>query len=79
MECYNDEHTFETFYEAESWAESIANEMSAGAYWTYTTSDKKVAYVLTFRLATIIDFKVSAQEGILENGKIVTKIWITRQ
>ncbi|KZZ84725.1 hypothetical protein [Bacillus sp. SJS] len=61
---------FETLWEAEMWADSIANEMVGKLYKTYITPDHKVAYVLAFNLASdpvvhVITEKITAEGSSL--------------
>jgi len=53
-----EELLFDSLYEAEVWADSIANEMYARLYNGYETPDYKIAYSLAFRLAEIKEFKI---------------------
>ena len=53
-----EELLFDSLYEAEVWADSIANEMYARLYNGYDTPDYKIAYSLAFRLAEIKEFKI---------------------
>lgn len=57
---WNKENTmYDSFFEADVWADSIANEMYARLYDGYETPDYKVAYSLAFRLAEIKEFRVT--------------------
>ena len=46
-----EEILFDTLYEADTWADSIANEIYGRIYNGYDTPDYKIAYSLAFRLA----------------------------
>lgn len=48
-----EEILFDTLYEADTWADSIANEIYGRIYNGYDTPDYKIAYSLAFRLASI--------------------------
>ena len=49
---------FETFREAEVWADSIANEIHGRSITGYGTPDFKVATILAFYLAQVSEFRV---------------------
>lgn len=54
MDKWKEEDTiFDTMYEADVWADSIANEMYGRIYDSYSTPDYKIACSLAFRLASI--------------------------
>lgn len=61
-----EEITFDTMYEADTWADSIANEMYGRIYDSYSTPDYKIACSLAFRLASIEHCRVYTGH---ENGK----------
>lgn len=67
-----EEIIFDTMYEADMWADSIANEIYGKIYDGYDTPDYKIAYSLAFRLAQINEFKVHT-----ENRKNRYKVWVT--
>lgn len=48
-----EEIIFDTMYESDTWADSIANEMYGRIYSSYSTPDYKIACSLAFRLASI--------------------------
>lgn len=59
---WNKENTiYDSFFEADIWADSIANEMYARLYDGYDTPDYKVAYSLAFRLAEVKEFRVTTE------------------
>lgn len=64
---------FETLYEADVWADSLANEIYGRIYDGYITSDYKIAYSLAFRLASIDTFRVNTQQ----DGLNIYKVWVT--
>ncbi|MCZ8539895.1 hypothetical protein [Psychrobacillus psychrodurans] len=68
-----EEIIFETFYEADVWADSLANEIYGRIYDGYITSDYKIAYSLAFRLASIDTFRVNTQQ----DGLNIYKVWVT--
>lgn len=53
-----EEILFDTLYEADTWADSIANEIYGRIYNGYDTPDYKIAYSLAFRLASIKECRV---------------------
>jgi len=57
-----EELMFDSLYEADVWADSIANEMYARLYNGYDTPDYKIAYSLAFRLAEIRNLQFVQQE-----------------
>lgn len=68
-----EEIIFETLYEADVWADSLANEIYGRIYDGYITSDYKIAYSLAFRLASIDTFRVNTQQ----DGLNKYKVWVT--
>jgi hypothetical protein len=68
-----EEIIFETLYEADVWADSLANEIYGRIYDGYITSDYKIAYSLAFRLASIDTFRVNTQQ----DGLNIYKVWVT--
>ena len=56
-----EEIVFDTMYEADVWADSIANEMYGKLYDSYSTLDYKIACALAFRLAAIENCRVYAE------------------
>ena len=67
-----EEMVFDTMYEADMWADSIANEIYSKIYNGYDTPDYKIAYSLAFRLAEVKEFIVHT-----ENRKNRYKVWVT--
>ena len=57
-----EELMFDSLYEADVWADSIANEMYARLYNGYDKPDNKIAYSLAFRLAEIRNLQFVQQE-----------------
>lgn len=68
-----EEIIFETMYEADMWADSLANEIYGRIYDGYITADYKIAYSLAFRLALIGIFRVNTQH----DGLNIYKVWVT--
>lgn len=65
---------FDSLFEADVWADSIANEMYAKLYDGYDTSDYKIAYALAFRLAEMKEFRVLAKKTIDHEYRY--KVWV---
>jgi hypothetical protein len=65
---------FDTLWEAEEWAKSIADEFHGRIVTGYIIFDYKVAYSLAFYLATIPNFHVHTKVDS-ENNKLIYKIW----
>ncbi|PIC57957.1 hypothetical protein CSV80_06525 [Sporosarcina sp. P12(2017)] len=61
---------FDSLFEADVWADSIANEMYAKLYDGYDTSDYKIAYALAFKLAGIEEFRVMTESSIDDRYKV---------
>ncbi|PIC96768.1 hypothetical protein CSV69_04405 [Sporosarcina sp. P26b] len=61
---------FDSLFEADVWADSIANEMYARLYDGYDTCDYKIAYALAFRLAAIEEFKVITENTPEDRYKV---------
>jgi hypothetical protein len=74
---------FETLRESEVWADSIANEIYGRTINGYITSDYKIAYALSFFLATNPDFVVhteksfSIRPGLKVEDSFFYKVWVT--
>ena len=68
----SEEIIFDTLYEADTWADSIANEIYGRIYDGYDTPDYKIAYSLAFRLASIKECRVYT-----EYNKNRYKVWVT--
>ncbi|MFJ7730601.1 hypothetical protein ACIQXF_01775 [Lysinibacillus sp. NPDC097231] len=62
---------FDSINEADVWADSLGNEIYARLYDGYDTPDYKIAYSLAFRLASMKDFRVYA-----ENDGDRYKVWV---
>ena len=67
-----EEIIFDTLYEADTWADSIANEIYGRIYEGYDTPDYKIAYTLAFRLASIKECRVYTGRD-----KNRYKVWVT--
>ncbi|WP_369902189.1 hypothetical protein [Bacillus manliponensis] len=75
--CRQDTMIFDSMYEAETWADSICNEIYASVFDGYMTFDYKVAYALAFLLAEVTEFHVRTEKIFSEN-KFVYKVWVIR-
>lgn len=75
--CHQDTMIFDSMYEAETWADSICNEIYASVFDGYMTFDYKVAYALAFLLAGVKQFHVCTERSVLED-KMVYKVWVIR-
>ncbi|MGG2063995.1 hypothetical protein [Bacillus sp. S14(2024)] len=74
---YREDHMiFDTLWEAEEWSYSISNDIYTGAFDGYTTPDKKVVYVLAFRLASAPRFHVHT-DTVWLGDNIMYKVWVT--
>lgn len=69
--------TFNTLRESEVWADSIANEIYSGIIDGYITNDIKIAYVLSFTLASFSFYRVQT-EKVIDKESISYKIWVSR-
>jgi hypothetical protein len=67
---------FDTLRESEVWAESITNEIYGRTIDGYKTPDYKVAYALSFSLASIPCFRVNTEKK-LENESFIYMVWVT--
>lgn len=67
-----EEILFDTLYEADTWADSIANEIYGRIHNGYDTPDYKIAYSLAFRLASIKEYRVYTENSI--EGRY--KVWV---
>lgn len=65
---------FDSLFEANVWADSLANEMYARLYDGYDTPDYKIAYALAFRLAEMKEFRVYTEEVIDHAYRY--KVWV---
>lgn len=66
---------FETFREAEVWADSIANEMHGRSITGYGTPDFKVATILACYLAQVSEFRVHTAMFPLDT-EVFYQVWI---
>ncbi|MDM5188804.1 hypothetical protein QUF99_16215 [Bacillus sp. DX4.1] len=76
MQWKNEEIIFESVREAEVWADSISNEIYGRSIDGYSTPDYKIAYALTFMLATVPFFRVHTKKYFLGNAEMY-KVWVT--
>ncbi|MEY8749427.1 hypothetical protein ACI2JA_19905 [Alkalihalobacillus sp. NPDC078783] len=53
-----EDKVFDSIHEADVWADSLANEISARLFDAYDTPDYKIAYSLAFRLSQNEKFRV---------------------
>jgi len=67
-----EEILFDTLYEADTWADSIENEIYGRIYNGYDTPYYKIAYSLAFRLASIKEYRVYTENSI--EGRY--KVWV---
>lgn len=65
-----EEILFDTLYEADTWADSIANEIYGRIYNGYDTPDYKIVYSLAFRLASIKECRVYTESSIESRYKV---------
>ncbi|WP_133580974.1 hypothetical protein [Aureibacillus halotolerans] len=75
MNWHQDDVTFETMREAEVWADSLSNEFYSRVINGYITPDNKIAYALSFYLASLDILIVHTQE-ILADNSYVYKVWV---
>ncbi|MCM3358116.1 hypothetical protein MKZ20_21660 [Psychrobacillus sp. FSL K6-2684] len=66
---------FDSFYEADVWADSIGNEIYARLYDGYDTPDYKIAYSLAFRLAGMKELRVLTEITLDEDDRRY-KVWV---
>ncbi|SDC69561.1 hypothetical protein [Exiguobacterium sp. OS-77] len=66
---------FETYREAEVWADSITNEIHGRSITGYCTPDFKVATILAFYLAENPDYRVRSATVHLDE-KIYYQVWV---
>lgn len=76
--CRQDTMIFDSMYEAETWADSICNEIYASIFDGYTTFDYKVACALAFLLAQVKEFRVHTEEAVV-NDTFLYKVWVVRE
>lgn len=67
---------FETLWESEVWADSIANEIYGRTIDGYITPDYKIAYALSFFLGSVPHFVVHTEKKVLDNV-FIYKVWVT--
>ncbi|WP_459502035.1 hypothetical protein [Bacillus sp. C1] len=68
-----EEIMFDTLRESEVWADSIANEIHGRTIDGYITPDYKIAYALSFFLASVPHFSVHT-----DTDSFVYKVWVTK-
>ncbi|PAE11606.1 hypothetical protein CHI02_14175 [Niallia circulans] len=74
---------FETLRESEVWADSIANEIHGRTINGYITPDYKIAYALSFFLASNPDYVVHTEKsfnirpGLKVEDSFIYKVWVT--
>jgi len=66
---------FDTFKESEVWADSISNEIYGRTIDGYITPDYKIAYALSFFLASVPNFIVHTKESVVKES-IVYIVWV---
>lgn len=67
---------FETLWESEVWADSIANEIYGRTIDGYITLDYKIAYALSFFLGSVPHFVVHTEKKVLDSV-FIYKVWVT--
>ncbi len=67
---------FDTLRESEVWADSIANEIYGRTIDGYITPSYKIAYALSFFLASVSNFIVHTETAII-TGSFVYRVWVT--
>lgn len=67
---------FDTLRESEVWADSIANEIYGRTIDGYITPDNKIAYSLSFFLASVPSFIVHTEQTVIKDS-LVYKVWVT--
>lgn len=67
---------FDTLWESEVWADSIANEIYGRTIDGYITPDYKIAYALSFFLGAVPSFIVHTEKKLIVDS-FVYKVWIT--
>ncbi|KGR89887.1 hypothetical protein CD30_14555 [Ureibacillus massiliensis 4400831 = CIP 108448 = CCUG 49529] len=72
-----EEVIFDTLYEADVWADSIASEIYGRIYDGYITPDYKVACSLAFRLASIDECRVYTRKIIKKGEKNRYEVYVT--
>ncbi|CAI8814547.1 MULTISPECIES: hypothetical protein [Bacillus] len=72
----SEEIIFDTLRESEVWADSIANEIYGRTIDGYITPDYKVAYALSFFLASVPNFIVHTETCVIKDS-FIYKVWVT--
>jgi hypothetical protein len=79
----NEDVIFDSLWESEVWADSIANEMHARLMDGYITPDYKIAYALSFFLGSNPDFIVHTEKSFIIHPEkkiedsFIYKVWVT--
>ncbi|MFT8320214.1 MAG: hypothetical protein ABF649_04845 [Bacillus sp. (in: firmicutes)] len=76
MKWKNEDIIFDTLWESEVWADSIANEIYGRTIDGYITPDYKIAFALSFFLGSVPNFIVHTEEKIIKDS-FLYKVWIT--
>ncbi|WP_400248159.1 hypothetical protein AB3U99_22830 [Niallia sp. JL1B1071] len=76
MRWKREDVVFDTSWESEVWADSIANEIYGRTIDGYITPDYKIAYALSFFLGSVPHFVVHT-EKIAVNNAFIYKVWVT--
>ncbi|WP_312098032.1 hypothetical protein [Niallia sp.] len=76
MKWKREDIIFDTLWESEVWADSIANEIYGGTINGYITPDYKIAYALSFFLGSVPKFTVHTEKTAI-NNTFIYKIWVT--
>ncbi|MEN1936682.1 hypothetical protein AAIE21_14050 [Paenibacillus sp. 102] len=76
MRWKSEDVIFDTLRESEVWADSIANEICGRTIDGYITPDYKIAYALSFFLASVPNFIVHTEETVITDS-FVYKVWVT--
>ncbi|MCU5376143.1 hypothetical protein OCA08_03205 [Bacillus cereus] len=76
MRWKTEEIVFETLRESEVWADSLANEIYGRTIDGYITPDYKIAYALSFFLASIPHFVVHTKKEAIKDP-FIYKVWVT--
>ncbi|MBC6976326.1 hypothetical protein H9I32_29335 [Bacillus sp. Xin] len=76
MRWKSEDVIFGTLRESEVWADSIANEIYGRTIDGYITPDYKIAYALSFFLASVPNFIVHTEEAVITDS-FVYKVWVT--
>ncbi|MEH7014844.1 hypothetical protein V7087_29255 [Neobacillus niacini] len=76
MRWKSEDIIFYTLRESEVWADSIANEIYGRTIDGYITPDYKLAYALSFYLASVPVLKVHTEKSLIKES-FVYKVWVT--